>query len=382
MAVAPHLHTNRSSRPSYPIRKRTPDHFHGPVEAVQARQPAPLPPPSVAGTAAELDTEPPFVEELQATWDLIETGAYSDCQESIELASIHLPDHEEDPVRIELNGVMVELPSQHAISLETLGLGPNNFLYVDGIFKPLTRDGIPLEELRAKDGIKLRTQAYPAIQPLAYVYWCCMQTVPSRDTIANFLQSPWGRTIVNAANALLMALMARPGINISSPPVQVIVAVVSGARMLDLMIKETILKLLTEAKLSLSHALFALLVCEICLIIGASIPFRCLLLIEYHLLPLLFVAWTCVGSLIHGIWILGGHLSKGRGLKGVIIGQILWCLPVLLFTAILMGDIILRMRMDVNNLLTCDVEGVASIGMSTRIGELGLSGGQPERIML
>lgn len=153
--------------------------------------------------------------------------------------------------------------------------------------------------------------------------------------------------------------------------------------MLDLMIKETILRLLTEDKLKLSHTLFAFLICEICLLIGASIPFACLRLIEYHVLPAVFIAWTLGAPLIHKLWIIVGQVSKGHGLKGAIVGQVMWVFPILILLTVLTGDIVYRNNLKIDNLLTCQAAEVPAIGLGHQAGvDIGVIGEEGTRVML
>ncbi|KAI9101252.1 hypothetical protein DFS34DRAFT_613769, partial [Phlyctochytrium arcticum] len=369
MAVTSHSSAATKSR--RPARKENrpesvPGHVCGPVVVQPAVQRAPtvFSHSKEAGNAAELDyaIAKVQVEELQATWDLIESGAYNDAASvrsdaAKSAQSTHRDssdDDDDDQVEVELNGVRVDLPKGFPLSLEILGVGPNNFLFADSHIIKLQNDGTPRTSLHARAGLKLRTIPYPSMKPVSHVYRYCMNTLPSRATIATIMQTPWGKTLLNSMNSLLLAAMARPGINAASPPVQVIIAVVTGARMLDVMINDTILRQLAAASLSLSQAIFALLICQLCLMIGASIPFQCLRLLEYHIVPLLFLMCIAIGPFMHHTWLITGHLTQSKDLAQKILGHASWIAPIVLFAATFGLDIALRLNQKVDNLLTCE----------------------------
>lgn len=158
MAISNQLRSYRPSRSETDLlRKRSLDHLAARAAEVVTRPPSPTPPPNVVGTAAELDCKPVHIEELQATWELIETGAYTNKVDGIALPVIR-NDEEEQNVEIELNGVVVEMPEGLLISLELLGVGPHNFLYVDEKFVRMSFRGIPIQDVKARGGMKIQTK--------------------------------------------------------------------------------------------------------------------------------------------------------------------------------------------------------------------------------
>ncbi|KAJ3149810.1 hypothetical protein HDU89_003567 [Geranomyces variabilis] len=271
--------------------------------------PAPVAPPPktvvAVGTAADLDFEASdlgVLAKLHRTWDLIESGAAPQPQQHQQVSA-----DEPNPsprakafVEITFNAASFAVPAAEPLTLKALGLDSNNFVFVDGQFVKTSRDGET--RIAPAPGMKVEVQPYPALQPLNVFYWLWGNFVPDRKQIAKALQSPWGRTLINAFNSLILSLLARPGITFSptTSPAQFILTVISSGKMLDLMLKDTLLRLLTDASLTTTHVLFSLAVCELCVIVAASIDFlACAKLVEFHALPALLFAWVVVRPAVH-----------------------------------------------------------------------------------
>ncbi|KAJ3170979.1 hypothetical protein HDU87_008454 [Geranomyces variabilis] len=268
---------------------------------------APSPKTVVAvGTAADLDFEASdlgVLAKLHRSWDLIESGAASQ-HHQVSAAEPSASPRTKAFVEITFNAGSFAVPATEPLTLKALGLDSNNFVYVDGAFVKTSRHGET--RIAPAPGMRVEVQPYPALQPLNVFYWLWGNFVPDRKQIAKALQSPWGRTLINAFNSLILSLLARPGIAFSSTtsPAQLILTVISSGKMLDLMLKDTLLRLLTDASLTTTHVLFSLAVCELCVIVAASIDFlACAKLFEFHALPALLFCWVFLRPAIHRAWV-------------------------------------------------------------------------------
>ncbi|KAI8919973.1 hypothetical protein DFJ77DRAFT_222842 [Powellomyces hirtus] len=317
-------------------------------------------PHNVVGNPAELDFHSNSVKQFHATWDLIESGAYGSTIPLSDLSFKHQPHHQksgstqkDDPmIEITFNAIKVAVPAEHPITLENLGLSSNHHLFIDDAFVKTTREGET--RVTAKAGMKVVAERYPSMQPVNWLYWMWGNYVPDRKQIAHALQSPWGRTLVNGFNSLLLSLLARPGINLSAPPpspAQLILTVISSGKMLDLMLKDTLLRLLTDASLNFAHVLVSLAICELCFIIAASVNvFACARLIEYHIIPALFFTWTVILPAIHRAWVLAAPLAQKHGRAT---GFVVLVLPITLLVALFAFDVSWRVSVNVDGLRTC-----------------------------
>ncbi|KAJ3163263.1 hypothetical protein HDU86_002433 [Geranomyces michiganensis] len=314
--------------------------------------PSAAPPKAVVaiGTAADLDFEASdlgALAKLRRTWDLIESGSASSSSEHTPLAEVKTVPRAKPFVEITVNAAAFAVPATEPLSLKTLGLDSNNFVFVDGAFVKTSRRGET--RVAPAHGMKVEVQPYPALQPLNVFYWLWGNFVPDRKEIAQALQSPWGRTLINGFNSLILSILARPGITFSpsTSPVQLILTVISAGKMLDLMLKDTLLRLLTDASLQTTHVLFSLCICELCFIVAASIDaLNCARLVEYHLVPVLLLAWVGLRPALHKCWVKAASSS----LKSA-----LFLLPLLILAIAIGTDISWRLSLDIESFRTCEV---------------------------
>ncbi|KAJ3040654.1 hypothetical protein HDV00_010679, partial [Rhizophlyctis rosea] len=292
--------------PSAPSYKQKDSYFLSPPPLT----PEPSPPPSPQSFTSAQDTL------AEHPWDSIidSDGAIrlirrNDTSSTLSNFSLEL-----DPtVDVEVNGVTRRLPKDVPVSLEMLSLPPQSFLFIDAAFIKTDRRGVPLKKREVEDGMKIDTKPYPSMEPLATLYFLSGRYCPSKKKVAKWLQSTWGRAITNALIASLMAFMARPSLK-GDTTMEIIISVVAGARMFDLIIRDTLIKFLSEASLTTSLLLFLLTTFQLCFMIGASIPFACLRHLEWHALPSLLFIWLVIAPVLHQAWLQLARRRKGGGL--------------------------------------------------------------------
>ncbi|KAJ3294417.1 hypothetical protein HK104_003592 [Borealophlyctis nickersoniae] len=246
-------------------------------------------------------------------------------------------------VLVHLNGETVTMAEDTPISLEVLGMERDSFLYVDGKFVRTKRDGRPVEKIGAENGMEIKTQSYPTLEPFATIYRLIARMTPPPGGVAGWIKSPWGRTTVNAVTALIEAAMVRPSLKGGSN-VEIIISVVAGAHMFDLLIRDTLLNHLRAATLTSTIFLFTLLVFQLCFMIGASIPFACLRLLEWHVLPTLFLTSIVLAPGVHWLWVVAGKVYRdpASGWRRKTACMVLCYVPVLLAVGGIVADVMYR----------------------------------------
>ncbi|KAJ3330572.1 hypothetical protein HDU76_005335 [Blyttiomyces sp. JEL0837] len=264
-------------------------------------------------------------------------------------------------VTVLLNNIPFQVLENTPISLQLLNLGMCNFLYVDGVYVQLKRDGVPEDDIiLAKDGMVLRTEAYPPIFPLDLMYWTFMRHIPSRTKIATFLSSPWGTVTYNCINLMITALLARPLLNSNQTTVQVVVSVITGARIVDTLVNDTLYTLLNNGTLRFIHILTILMAAQSAAMITGSIPiYPCIKLLEYRLIPSLLLLYTQGFPFMHRVWIVLGTFKKQGVVSEWVVLLGVWG-PVVLGVLAGLVDGVLRVRTGWVDPLTCQVGGIGN----------------------
>ncbi|KAJ1561789.1 hypothetical protein HK405_002843, partial [Cladochytrium tenue] len=208
---------------------------------------------------------------------------------------------------VTLNGMQVSLPAGVLLGLSLLGAPPCCFLYVDGEFVRLSRRGVPSRPITVRDGMNIVVQEYPAFWPADTIYWTVMNYTPSRKDVSEAAESAWGHVAYNTFNMMATALVSRPLINLSGSTIQAIAAVISTARILDIVVTDTIYKLVSESRLHLLHVLVILCVAELAAMVAGSASISCLRLLEYRVVPMLLLVRLLLAPLLHRGWTLLGY---------------------------------------------------------------------------
>ncbi|KAJ3049334.1 hypothetical protein HK097_009652 [Rhizophlyctis rosea] len=246
---------------------------------------------------------------------------------------------EDDMVEVMVNEIARRLPKGVPVTADLLSVGRHVYLHIDGWFVKTDRRGVPLRKREVKADMKILVTPYPPMEPLALLYWSVGRISPNKHKVAKWLTSPWGRVVTNSAIAVLMSLMARPSLK-GVTTIEVIISVVAGARMFDLLIKDTLIKLLSEALLTTSLLLFLLTTFQICFMIGASVPFTCLRHTEWHALPILLFTWLVIAPLLHRGWLwVGKKRRRGGGYWGWMLKIVAVYAPVLAWVAFVAWDV-------------------------------------------
>ncbi|KAJ3097471.1 hypothetical protein HDU96_000376 [Phlyctochytrium bullatum] len=214
------------------------------------------------------------------------------------------------PVHLSLNDTPIEIMEGTPITLSLLNLSTNYFLYANDEYVQLGKDGSPVKPLLASADMKLKTYAYPALFPLDIIYWVILRHAPSTKQVSDALQSPWGIVIYNCMMALVTALLARPLIKRAGSTTEVVVSVISGARILDTLLRDTVYKLLGQGHLKRRMVLICLITAQASAMITGSISLRCMSLLEFRAIPMLAAFLEVVWPLMHAGWILLGVLEK------------------------------------------------------------------------
>ncbi|KAI9339769.1 hypothetical protein DFJ73DRAFT_565207 [Zopfochytrium polystomum] len=228
-----------------------------------------------------------------------------------------------ETVLIKLNGVEFEVSKNSSISLGLLGVNRSHFLYVNGEFVKLNRDGTPRSKIDVTSQMTVETFSYPNLWPLDFVYWASMNHAPTRKELSKMLDQPWGIVTYNCVLMLLTAALARPVINRSANTAQIVVSVISGARIVDLFLKDTVYKLLSQSRLTTSHFLVVLFVAQLSAMTAGSISISCFRLLEFRAVPFLLIGYVLLVPLTHKMWTLlgawvGARTSRGSGRWGVV----------------------------------------------------------------
>ncbi|KAJ3212487.1 hypothetical protein HDU67_003778 [Dinochytrium kinnereticum] len=223
------------------------------------------------------------------------------------------------PVRLIVNGMPFEVMEGTPISLSLLNLGPNYLLYVNDTYIQMSQDGMPIERLNAASNMVLTTI----------------------DT----LQSTWGLVIYNCFIAIVTALLARPLIKRAGSTSEIVVSVISGARILDSLLRDTIYKLLSQGTLTRRMFLLALLTAQLAAMIAGSISLNCLSLFEFRAIPIFIVLCEVVFPLIHAGWIMIGVLEKAGSVSNglAVVGGVVF--PVIVMVGLGGFDLVMRARM-------------------------------------
>ncbi|KAJ3103137.1 hypothetical protein HDU97_010345 [Phlyctochytrium planicorne] len=244
-----------------------------------------------------------------------------------------------------LNGLPFEMPEGTDLNLNVLNVPLNYYLSANGTMVRLHLDGTPVERLRATPGLVLQTIAYPSLFPVNLLYWFTHRISPTRKQIAAALTSAWGVVFYNCAMAIITGALTRPLIHrAGSTTAELVVSVISGARILDTMLRDTIYKLLTTGQLTRRMVLFCLITSQLAAMIAGSISLRCLTLLEFRIIPsfVLFVEVVC--PLLHAGWTQLGVLERNKNVSlgfAVGVGVVLPVLVVVVGGGV---DIAMRVR--------------------------------------
>ncbi|KAI8840271.1 hypothetical protein BC829DRAFT_403310 [Chytridium lagenaria] len=256
-------------------------------------------------------------------------------------------------IQLTLNGAPFEVAEGTPITLSLLNLTPHYFLYVNGTYTQLTLDGIPLTPIEAHPSMSLKTIAYPSIFPLDIIYYLTLKYFPTRKQVSTALQTTWGIVIYNCCIAIITAGLARPLIKRAGSTSEIVVSVISGARILDTLLRDTLHKLLIQGTLTRRMTLLVLFIAQLSFMIAGSISLKCMSLLEFRGIPILAVMLECVCPMLHAGWVLLGVLVKAGTVSRAVAVVVGVGVPVAVVIAVGILEVTLRAKMGVVDPFTC-----------------------------